>query len=129
MLPSAGSPVLGAGDTSLAPSTDQRGLPRPTNGPTDLGSVQVSGVPTSPPGSSTGSPPTPKPPPTLHTPPLLALFDELLHGVETVNGNETETVIDTIFGISLLVSTYDGAGNLTSVTLFGTNITALFELS
>jgi hypothetical protein len=42
MLPSAGSPVLGSGDPSLSPSTDQRGQPRPPNGPTDLGSVQVS---------------------------------------------------------------------------------------
>jgi hypothetical protein len=81
--------------------------------------------PVSPPPSP---PPSPKPPPTLHTPPLLALFDELLHGIETVNRNDTETVIDSIFGIPLLVSTYDGAGNLESVTLFGINVTALFEL-
>jgi hypothetical protein len=46
MLPSSTSPVLGTGDPSLAPSTDQRGQPRPPNGPTDLGSVQVSRVPT-----------------------------------------------------------------------------------
>jgi hypothetical protein len=64
----------------------------------------------------------------LHTPFLLVLFDELLHGVERVNGNDTETVIDSIFGIPLLVSLYDGAGNLESVTLFGINVTALFEL-
>jgi hypothetical protein len=42
LLPQAGSPALGAGDPSLAPSTDQRGQPRPPNGPTDLGAVQVS---------------------------------------------------------------------------------------
>ncbi len=42
MLPFPGSPVLGAGDPALAPSTDQRGQPRPPGGPTDLGSVQVS---------------------------------------------------------------------------------------
>ncbi len=42
MLPLAGSPVLGAGDPSLAPVADQRGQPRPPNGPSDLGSVQVS---------------------------------------------------------------------------------------
>jgi hypothetical protein len=42
MLPLPGSPVLGAGDPSLAPSTDQRGQPRPPNGPTDLGAVQLS---------------------------------------------------------------------------------------
>jgi hypothetical protein len=63
MLPLSGSPVLGAGDPSLAPSTDQRGTPRPPNGPTDLGSVQLSvaqSPPSHPPGSSApGSPPTP----------------------------------------------------------------------
>ena len=42
MLPAANSPVLGAGDPSLSPATDQRGQPRPSDGPTDLGSVQVS---------------------------------------------------------------------------------------
>jgi len=47
MLPQPGSPVLGAGDPSLAPSTDQRGDPRPSGGPTDLGSVQVSVAATS----------------------------------------------------------------------------------
>jgi hypothetical protein len=67
-------------------------------------------------------------PPQLHTPPLLALFDKWLQGVETVNGNDTETVIDSLFGSPLLVSTYDGLGDLTSVTLFGINVTSLFEL-
>jgi len=33
-----------------------------------------------------------------------------------------------LFGSPLLVSTYDGSGDLTSVTLFGMNVTALFEL-
>jgi hypothetical protein len=42
MLPAAGSPVLGAGDATLAPAADQRGLARPPAGPTDIGSVQVS---------------------------------------------------------------------------------------
>jgi len=58
----------------------------------------------------------------------LALLDALLHGVEAVNGNDTETVTDSLFGIPLLVSTYDGSGDLTSVTLFGINVTSLFEL-
>jgi hypothetical protein len=44
MLPGPKSPALGAGNPNLAPSTDQRGLPRPPGGPTDLGSVQVSEV-------------------------------------------------------------------------------------
>jgi hypothetical protein len=64
----------------------------------------------------------------LHTPALLALFDALLKGIETVNGNGTETVTDSLFGIPLLVSTYDGSGDLMSVTLLGINVTALFEL-
>ena len=64
----------------------------------------------------------------MHTPSLLALFDALLHGIEAVNGNGTETVTDSLFGSPLLVSTYDGSGDLTSVTLFGMNVTALFEL-
>ncbi len=81
--------------------------------------------PVSPPPSP---PPSPKPPPTLHTPPLLAFFDSLLGGIETVNGNNTETVIDRIFGIPLLISTYDGAGNLENVSLFGIDVTLLFEL-
>ncbi len=50
MLPLAGSPVLGTGDLSQAPTLDQRGLVRPPGGPTDIGSVQVTGV-----GGSTGS--------------------------------------------------------------------------
>jgi hypothetical protein len=64
----------------------------------------------------------------LHTPPLLALIDSLLGGVETVNGNGTEMVIDRYFGIPLFVSTYDSAGDLVSVTVFGINITFLFEM-
>ena len=56
MLPLPGSPLLGAGDASLAPSTDQRGLSRPTSGPTDIGAVQVTGV-----GSGGGSSSAPTP--------------------------------------------------------------------
>jgi hypothetical protein len=133
-----GSPALNAGDNSALAATgssDQRGqgFARVVNGIIDIGAFEVQPPPPPssppPPPSSPPPSPTPKPTTTLHTPALLALFDELLHGVETVNGNDTETVIDSIFGISLLVSTYDGAGNLTSVDLLGTNVTALFELS
>ncbi len=128
-----GSPALHAGDPSVQSaigSNDQRGqgFARVVNGTIDIGAFEVQPPTLTPPPPPGGSSP-PKPPPALHTPALLALFDELLHGIETVNGNETEEVIDSLFGISLLVSTYDGAGNLTSVTLFGTNITALFELA
>ncbi len=73
------------------------------------------------------SPPPPPPSPTLHVPPLLAFFDALLGGVETVNANGTETITDSFFGIPLLVSTFDSSGNLMSVDLFGFNITFLFR--
>jgi hypothetical protein len=117
MLPLPGSPVLGAGDPSQAPTADQRGIPRPPGGPTDLGSVQVSVAP---------SPPAPSPPPTLQVPPLLAFIDAVLGGVEKVNSNGTETITDSLFGFPLIVATFNGAGNLVSVTLFGFNITFLF---
>jgi hypothetical protein len=45
MLPSStGSPVLGKGDPTQAPTLDQRGLVRPMGGPTDIGAVQVTDV-------------------------------------------------------------------------------------
>jgi hypothetical protein len=121
-----GSPAINAGDNSVLSVTgpfDQRGqgFARVAKGTIDIGAFEVQ-----PPPPPSPPPPTPKPPPTLHTPPLLAFFDSLLRGVETVNGNGTETVIDRIFGIPLLVSLYDSAGNLVSVTLFGINITFLF---
>jgi hypothetical protein len=62
----------------------------------------------------------------LKVPPLLAFFDELLGGVETVNGNGTETIVDRLFGFPLLVSTFDSSGNLVSVTMLGFNVTSLF---
>jgi hypothetical protein len=131
------SPALDAGlngaQTVTGPS-DQRGpgFARVARGAVDIGAFEAQPLPPSPPPSSPppgGSPPpAPKPPPALHTPPLLALFDALLHGIETVNGNGTETVTDSLFGSPLLVSTYDGSGDLTNVTLFGINVTSLFEL-
>jgi len=96
------------------------------NGTIDIGAFEVQPPPPPPPPG--GSSPAPKPPPALHTPPLLALFDALLRGIETVNGNGTETVTDSLFGIPLLLSTYDGSGDLMSVALFGIDVMALFEL-
>ncbi len=129
-----GSPAINAGDISVQSVTgpfDQRGsgFVRVGGGTIDIGAFEVQPPPSPPPPpSSGGSSPTSAPPPTLHTPPLLAFFDSLLGAGETVNGNETEKVTDSIFGFSLLVSLYDGAGNLVSVTLFGINVTSLFEL-
>jgi hypothetical protein len=62
----------------------------------------------------------------LNVPPLLWLFDSFLGGTETVNSDGTETITDSFFGIPLFVSTYNSAGDLMSVTLFGINITFLF---
>jgi hypothetical protein len=131
----AGSPALHAGDPSAQSVTgpfDQRGQGffRVINDTIDIGAFEVQPPP--PPGGSSpppphGSSPTQKPP-TLHTPPLLAFFDALLEGIEKVNGNETETVTDSFFGNPLLISTYEGSGDLMSVTLFGINVTSLFEL-
>ncbi len=133
----SGSPALQAGDNSIQAVTgpfDQRGqgFARVANGAADIGAFEVQPPPPSPPPppvSPLPSPPPPKLPTTLHTPPLLALFDALLKGIETVNSNETEAVIDSFFGLPLLVSIYDASGDLTSVTLFGVNVTSLFELS
>jgi hypothetical protein len=76
-------------------------------------------------GVGSGAGGTAHTPPALHTPYLLALFDQLLKGIETVNTNNTETVTDNFFGFPL-ISTYDGQGNLVNVTFFGLNITFLF---
>lgn len=130
-----GSRAINAGDNSalsLTGAFDQRGrdFARMAIGTIDIGAFEVQQSPPTltPPPPPSASPPSPAPPPTLHTPPLLAFFDSLLGGMETVNGNRTETVIDSIFGFPLLVSTYNGAGNLVSVTLFGIDVTLLFEL-
>jgi photosystem II stability/assembly factor-like uncharacterized protein len=79
-----------------------------------------------PPPPSPPPPPPPPGPPSLNVPPLLALFDSLLGGIETVNANGTETITDSILGIPLIVATFDGSGNLVSVTLLGINVTFLF---
>jgi streptogramin lyase len=72
------------------------------------------------------APASPPAPPSLNVPPLLALLDRLLGGIETVNANGTETITDNLFGIPLLVSTFDNSGELVSVSFFGLNITFLF---
>jgi hypothetical protein len=124
----SGSPAINAGDNSAQSVTgpfDQRGqgFARVVNGTIDIGAFEAQPPPSPPPPL-----PSSNPPPTLHTPSLLAFFDALLGGVETVNSNGTETVTDSFFGIPLFVSTYDSVGNLESVTLFGMNVTLLFEL-
>jgi uncharacterized repeat protein (TIGR01451 family) len=72
--------------------------------------------------------PNPPAPPSLNAPPLLALLDSLLGGVATVNADGTETITDSIFGIPLLVAKFNSAGNLTSISLFGIDVTFWFTL-
>jgi hypothetical protein len=80
-------------------------------------------VPPAPPSS------TPPAPPVLNPPPLLALLDSLFGGgTETVNADGSVTVTDSIFGIPLLVSTFDASGHLMSVRIFGIDVTFLFLL-
>jgi hypothetical protein len=112
--------------TTTAAASDEIGNPRATNRSIDLGAVQF--VPPSPAPAPPAHAPLPAPasPPALSLPPLLAFFDSLLGGVETVNANDTETITDRFFGIPLLVSTFDSSGKLVSVDLFGFNITFLF---
>ncbi len=63
----------------------------------------------------------------MNIPPLLAFFDSLLGAIETVNANDTETLVDSFFGIPLLASTFDRSGKLVSVDLFGfIDVTFLF---
>jgi hypothetical protein len=124
----SGSPAIDAGDDGAQPTTgpnDQRGAgyARAVNGTIDIGAFEFGSAP---PSGGGGGPSGPTAPPTLHTPFLLALFDELLHGNETVNANGTETVTDNFFGFDL-VSTYDGAGHLEKVTFLGFDVTVLFE--
>ncbi|MGH7172245.1 MAG: choice-of-anchor Q domain-containing protein, partial [Gemmataceae bacterium] len=127
-----GSPAINAGDNSaesVAGPFDQRGqgFARVVDNTIDIGAYEVQ-PPPSPPSPPPSPPPRPFPLPTLHVPPLLGFLDALLGGVETINGNDTETVTDRFFGITLFVSTYDSAGDLTSVTFFGFNVTLLFEM-
>jgi hypothetical protein len=81
-----------------------------------------------PPPPPSPPPLSPPPPPVLNVPPLLAMLDSLLGETETVNADGSVTETTSLFGIQLLVSTFDSSGNLESVTLFGINITFLFEL-
>ena len=128
----SGSPALNAGANSAQSVTglfDQRGqgLARVVDGAIDIGAFEAQPPPPSPGPAPSPSPSgSPSPPPALHKPFLLALLDELLRGVEVVNGKGTETVTDNLLGFPL-VSTYDGAGDLVNVTLLGFDLTRLFE--
>jgi hypothetical protein len=85
----------------------------------------VNFAPVSESGTLTVSRLVPPPPPTLHTPYLLALFDQLLKGIETMNADGTVTMTDIFFGIPL-ISTYNRQGYLVNVIFFGLDITFLF---
>jgi hypothetical protein len=68
----------------------------------------------------------PPPAPALSTPSLLSFFNELLTGIETVNADGSTTVTDSLFGLPLLVSTFDASGRLVRVTFLGMDVTAPF---
>jgi RHS repeat-associated protein len=104
-------------------ATDTLGLTQPT--PTSPQATTYVWVP--PPQSPPPAPPAPPAAPTLQVPPLLAFLDSILGGIETINSDGTETITDSLFGIPLFVATFNSSGGLTSVTLFGINITFLFE--
>jgi hypothetical protein len=72
--------------------------------------------------------PAPTSPSALNVPPLLTFLDQLFEGTETVNADGTATIVDRIFGIPLLVASFDDQGNLLSVTLLGIDVTLLFKL-
>jgi hypothetical protein len=57
--------------------------------------------------------------PALNVPPLLALINTLLGGIETINANGTETIVYSLFGYPLIVATYDSSGHFVSATLLG----------
>jgi titin len=65
-------------------------------------------------------------PPVLNMPPLLALINFFLGGIETINANGTETLTDSLFGMPLLVSTFDSSGQLMNVKFLGIDATFLF---
>ncbi len=71
--------------------------------------------------------PPPSPPPVLNVPPLLAFINSLFGGgIETLNVNGTITIKDYLFGIPLLVSTFNSSGQLMSVSFMGIDLTFLF---
>lgn len=80
----------------------------------------------SPPASPPTAPPASPPAPALNVPLLLEFIDQLLNGIETVNADGTATVTDDLFGLPLLVSTFDASGQLENVSFLGMNVTFLF---
>ncbi|HTU19358.1 MAG TPA: immunoglobulin domain-containing protein, partial [Gemmataceae bacterium] len=63
--------------------------------------------------------------PVLQMPPLVALINGILGGIEMVNANGTMTVTYGMYGITLLMVTYDSSGNFLSATLLGFDISNL----
>jgi uncharacterized repeat protein (TIGR01451 family) len=80
--------------------------------------------------SFTVAPADPTPPvdpaPSLSIPSLLGFFNAFLKGIETLNADGSATVTDSLFGLPVLVSTYDASGHLVRVTFLGMNVTGMF---
>ncbi len=110
----AGAPSAGTQGTYLFTMTAHNGVGSDF---TQSFTLTVNPVPSPP--APPPVPPSPPHSPNLNVPPLLTLLDSLLGAVETVDANDTETVTDSLFGIPLVVATYDGSGNFVSATLFG----------
>jgi uncharacterized repeat protein (TIGR01451 family) len=77
------------------------------------------------------SPPPPPPPPppaapALSVPSMLGFLNSWLKGIQTRNTDGTATMVDSLFGLPLLVSSFDSSGRLVSVTFMGMNVTSLF---
>jgi hypothetical protein len=66
--------------------------------------------------------------PGLNAAPLPASVDQLLAGSETVDAEVAVTEKANFFGLLPWLSTFDSSGDLESVTLFGIDVTILFEL-
>jgi hypothetical protein len=70
-------------------------------------------------GSSSPSSSSPGQGPAVSVPPLLALINQVLGGVETVNADGTMTFTYSVFGFTVLVATYDNSGHFVGASLFG----------
>ncbi len=58
----------------------------------------------------------------LSVPPLLALIDQFLGGIESVSADGTKTITYRLFGFSLIVANYGASGNFVNATLFGISV-------
>lgn len=127
-----GTPSDAAGKAGDAGADGASGLDGLAAGPSSdgasAGSTIYGSAVLAPPPPAPAPTPHPSPPPALHVPPLLAFLDSVLAATETLSADGSITETAGLFGIPILVSTFNSSGDLVSVTLLGINVTALFEL-